>query len=124
MPPSSPTQLRRLDRLEDEPLPLRTDDLLQPVAIQHVGLVHPHRDIGRRLVGGRAGRLYGLLPRLPQAERQTLASLVGLALEVAQETAGLEGLLVGTVVVLAQEVKVGAWPPHRAEDDQVEPLEG
>src|SRR5215212_12250492 len=70
---SSPTHLRRPDRLEDEPLPPRTDDLLQPVAIQHVGLVHQHRDLGRSLVGGRASRLYGLLPRLPQAERETLA---------------------------------------------------
>src|SRR5215208_914671 len=70
---SSPTQLRWLDRLEDEPRPPRTDDLLQPVAIQLVGLVHQHRDLGRSLVGGRPGRLFGLPPRLPQAERQTLA---------------------------------------------------
>src|ERR671911_595998 len=124
MAPSSPTHLRRPDRLEDESLLPCPDDLLQPVAIQHVGFVHPHRDIGRRLVRGRAGRLYSLLPRLPQAEREALASLVSLALEVAQKTAGLQGLLVGAVVVLAQEVEVGARPTDGAEDYQVEPLKG
>jgi hypothetical protein len=74
-------------------------------------------------VRGRAGRRYGLSPTLPQAERQTLTLLVGLALEVAQEAASLEGLLVGAVVVLAQEVEVRARPTDGAEDDQVEPLE-
>src|SRR5215211_4632945 len=98
---SSPTHLPRPNLHEDESLLPDTDDLLQPVTLKHVGLVHPNRDIGRKLVRGRAGRFYGMPPRLPQAERQTLASLVGLALEVAQETAGFEGLLVGAVVVLA-----------------------
>src|SRR5829696_1574919 len=121
---SSPAHLRRLDRLEDKPLPPRGEDLLQPVAVQHVGLVHPHRDSRRRLVRDCTNRLYGLLPRLPQAERQALAPLVSLALEVAKQASGIEGLRVGSVVVLAQELEIGVRPTHGAEDDQVEPVEG
>jgi len=75
-------------------------------------------------VRGRTSRLYGLRPTLPQAERHTLPSLVGLALEVAQKSARLAGHLVGAIIVLAQELKVGLRLTHGAEDDKVEPVEG
>jgi len=55
---------------------------------------------------------------------QVLAPLVRVAFEVAEEAAYLQCLLVGAVVVLAQEVEIRLRPPHGAEGYQVESLEG
>src|SRR5919112_3654525 len=88
---------------------------LQPVAIEHVRNVHSRGDVGRGLVGGGARRFSGAFSRLPEAEREAFAPLVGVALEVLEEATGTQGFLVGAVVVLAQEVEVGVGPPHGTE---------
>ena len=63
-------------------------------------------DTAADLVGSRACSLSGLLARLPEAEREALVPVVGVALEVAEEAAGSQRLLVGAVVVLSQEHEV------------------
>src|SRR5215218_9553583 len=109
-----------LERLEDEPF----SELLHPVAVEHIGRVHLRGDASGGAVRGGACGVPGLLARLPEAERQALAPLVRVAFEVAEEAAYLQCLLVGAVVVLAQEVEIRLRPPHGAEGYQVESLEG
>jgi hypothetical protein len=79
--------------------------LYQMVALQGVEFVDPCRYLGRRPVQGSAGGPTRLLPALPEAERQALAPLVRLPLEVEKKTARFLGFGVSSVVVLSQEVE-------------------
>lgn len=94
---------------------MRGDD----VAFQDVRFVHLARRAHRVLMARQVERRPGLLSRAPQAERQALAALTQLALEIVDEPTHAHGLHVGVVVELRKQGYIRRLPAHRAEDDQV-----
>src|SRR5215216_6157358 len=105
-------------------MPFRPSDLHQVVAFQGVRFVRLGRDPGRRPVRGPTGGPPRVLPALPEAERQALTPLVRAPFEVAEKPARCDRCGVCPVVVLSQECEIRRRAPDRAEDDEVEPVEG